>query len=83
MKMRQPVKKRPVVVRFLDHAHYDCDPSNIMKPLECEVVGYLVYEDKTYYRIVSWVTEDNLEDPNCEGYAVLKSTVTSVRRLKV
>lgn len=82
MKMRQPIKKQAVAVRFLDHSHYDCDPSESMKPLECEVIGYLVYEDDLYMRIVSWVTEDNLEDPNCEGFAILKSTVTGIKRFK-
>lgn len=79
--MNAPIRKKPVAIRFYDHAAH-VDKASTMKPMICEVVGYLVHQDRLHYRIVAWVTEDNLEDENCEGYAILKSTVVSIRRLR-
>jgi hypothetical protein len=77
----KPCKKQAVSVTFLDHASWVGEVEAI-KPMTCEVVGYLVHEDGKYYRIVSWIAEGNLIDNNNEGYAILKSAVTKVRRFK-
>jgi hypothetical protein len=79
--MTKKTKKRPVVVRFLDHASY-VGGLDEYKLFECEVVGYLAETTPLMYKIVAWVAADDLNDSNNEGYAILKSAVTSMRFLK-
>lgn len=74
------IKKRPIVVRFLDHCQA---PGSALeaKPVECEVVGYLTREEPTYLVVTSWVAEDDMASENCESYVVLKSTIIEKRVL--
>lgn len=75
------IKKRPVVLRFWDHCNFSGESIEAFRPLECEVVGYLVGETKLAYHVVVWVSEDDVLSENTDGYVVLKSTIISKRFL--
>ena len=69
---------RPVVIEFRDHSTLN---AQAMVPMQCEVIGWLVREDKVAYCLATWVSDGLLEDPNTEGFVILKSAITKMRRL--
>jgi len=70
-------KKLPIVhVKFLDHVYASGGESD---PIPCEVFGLLYKKTKKAFYICSWVAPDS--PGNNDVYTLLRSTVTSVRRL--
>lgn len=71
-------KLTPVYVRFWDHAKWTGANA---EALLCEVVGVYYDEDKTCYKIASWVCNGEIED-NTEQFAIVKSAVVHMQALK-
>jgi hypothetical protein len=70
-------KQTPIYLKFLDHSQCPGDQAG---PIECEMWGLLVGEDKNCYLIASWVCAGNPADANSEVFSVLKKTVLKLRK---
>jgi hypothetical protein len=82
MKHRRRVKRAPIIVQFWDHSMGKDLEGDRLLPLRCEVMGLLVYEDDLYIRVASWVTNGEVDNPNNEMYAILKSTIIRRKVIK-
>ena len=75
-KLRAPY----VSIEFLDHCESDGDKNSGLVP--AEVVGRLYHEDKTAYKVASWIFDQDLTDGENKIFTIAKATVTRIRRLK-
>ena len=67
-----------IYIKFLDHGYFSGYEA---KPLECEVVGMLIKEDRQAYYVATWIS-DGIVDENTEQYVILKACVKELKRLK-
>lgn len=73
------INKQIVVVNFLDHCFTD---GQNMKPIECEVVGYLIKEDKQAYYVASWICDEKINDDNTDIYVIVKHPGIRIKKVK-
>lgn len=66
-------------LRFLDHAM--CT-GNKPSAAVCDVFGMVVKVDKFCYFLASWICENEMDSPDTECFAIVKSTILEKRRLK-
>jgi hypothetical protein len=76
---KKRLKKSAIAVQFWDHCT-GSDPH--LKPIMCEVIGIVLYEDDLYIRIASWVCNAEVDNPNNELFVVLKSCIIRRKRLR-
>jgi hypothetical protein len=67
------------LVKFLDHT---CFSGEEGAPLECEVVGQLSRLTKKHIELTAWTVRRKDWEQNNEGFCIIRSCITSVRRLK-
>jgi len=66
-------------IKFFDHS------IGSKEPIECEVVGWIIKEDKIQVLITFWRLNngcDDLKKDNIEPVSIIKSTIIKSRRLK-
>jgi hypothetical protein len=73
------MKKHIHVINFLDHCQVT---GGMTEPIKCTVVGFLVTQDAKAYYVASWIAGDEV-DHNSDTYAILKSTVTKIRKVRI
>lgn len=74
------IKKDLVIATFLDHAMTN---GTDMNPVRCEVVGFLVKEDKDAIYLASWICDDKLNTTDTEIFAIVKHKALKLRRLNL
>ncbi len=74
MSTQVKINTQPVCLRFWDHVQVGGAEA---EPMLCEVFGLMGEEDELCYRVISWLSEQTL-DENAEQYVILKSAVVEV-----
>jgi hypothetical protein len=68
-----------VHITFLDHYQ---DSTDKIGPGKCEVVGWLLKEDKQGYTVCCWKCDDSWISHNSDGYYIVKHPGIKVRYLR-
>lgn len=64
---------------FLDHCHHTGESPE--EPIEFEVYGRFVAEDKVKITLACWLETDGKLDNNSELFTIVKGAIVSIRRL--
>jgi hypothetical protein len=68
-----------VVVSFLDHTM--CTGDN-MEPAKCEVVGWLVKQDKKCLYLITWSCDNIINSQDTEAFVIVKHPGLKVRNVR-
>ena len=77
MKLDKKLIGKILKVKFYDHAEGGAD----VETLECTVVGFLEKVTKREIKMSSWISSDDTDPANKTSFALLRSTIISVRKL--
>jgi len=72
-------KARLCYIIFDDHAMSSGGHEGL---IECQVIGYLIKQDKSAYYVVSWLCNNDPEDHNSEIFTIAKGATKKIRFLK-
>jgi hypothetical protein len=71
-----------VEVRFLDHCKHEGKAHGVTGPLPCIVFGRIKVVNTKYIHVVVWEIMDSDAQFGQEGYSILRSAITRIRRLR-